>query len=55
MAQLCKYNIVHKESGDTVTVEVNGFDRDKILEIAGKELGKFLDPNVSGQVRIHPA
>ena len=54
MAQLCKYNIVDKESGESVTVEVKGFDRDKILEIASKELGKFLDPKLYGQVGIHP-
>ena len=54
MAHLCKYNIVHKESGECLTVEVKGFDIDNILEIASKELGKFLDPKLYGQVGIHP-
>lgn len=48
------YNIIHIESGKSITLEHNGFDRNKMLQEASEKLNTDFDENKFGQYRIQP-
>ena len=48
------YEVKHKESGKSVVIEQEVFNRDKILEQASTEMGTSLDIKQYGEYGIHP-
>lgn len=48
------YHIVHNETGKSIIIEQETFNRDRILEQASTEMGTALDIKKHGEYRIHP-
>ena len=48
------YNIVHIESGKSITLEHKGFNRNELLQEASNKLETDLDVTKFGQYRIQP-
>mgnify|MGYP004414544241 CR=1 FL=1 len=48
------YHIVHKETGKSIIIEQEVFNRNEILEEASVALGTKLDIKKYGEYGIHP-
>lgn len=48
------YQIVHKETGQTIIISQDVFNRNEILEQASTEMGTALDIKKYGEYKIHP-
>ena len=48
------YHIVHNETGKSILMEQERFDRNKILEESSKKLGTKFNKDKYGEYKIHP-